>query len=275
MRLVKMSVLEVLAIVAIYCTWSQAVVASQPTSVEARIFSDSQAENATLVIGVSANVYADIREGRPRGVIIEAADYIARQMGYSPTYLVISSKEMAKKVRSGEIAIGATSLIGVEGEAVSYSPAIIREYSVLVGKRTRSFDVKSIDALRGLKIGGRVGFKYPGIENEKGIDLIRNRKDGENIRGLFLGELDLAVVGSVSDIYEFYSEGVMSELVVLDNAIGYVDIGLSLSNVYFSRKKMAEFRLGIGELLKGAEWKNILERNGMAELVKEWPTVLR
>jgi ABC-type amino acid transport substrate-binding protein len=196
-------------------------------------------------------------------------------MGYHPWPVTMTSSEIKKGLKNGEVAVAAGLLVGrPDKETVAYSDSIIREYNVVL---TRAADgvseISSLDDLQNKRIGARVGFVYPLLEERSGIELIRQRKDGENIRDLFLNELDFVVVGSVSDIYEFRSEGVMSDLQLLPAAVGYVDLGSAFSTATFSLEEIDEFRNRFNQMLGSPEWEAILFRNGIQDLVKEWPIV--
>ena len=67
----------------------------------------------------------------------------------------------------------------------------------------------------------------------------------------------------------------MSRIRVLDHAVGEVPLRAVLSRRVFSEADLAEFNRRLAELRAGPVWKDILERNGFADLAVDWPMVAR
>lgn len=222
-----------------------------------------------LSVAVPSNVYAELKNGKPKGVIIETLDSIAKELGYAPRYVIMAGSEAREGMTKGDIAVSTGVLVKATSDSNFYSDSIVREFNIILVRKGEKTDIESLKDLTGKSIGGRVGFKYPLLEKASGIDLIRNRKDGENIRKLLLKELDAVVVGSVSDIYEFRAEGVMHELSMLDKAVGYVDLGVAFSRKSVDQTFVDRFNARLAEFKTSKEWTAILERNGVEDLVKD------
>ena len=147
------------------------------------------------------------------------------------------------------------------------------EYNVLVVRKGEGFKLTNVSDLYGKKIGARIGYKYPLIERNPNVALDRQPKDGINIRNLILGDTDAAIVGGVSDVYSLYSEGVMTDLEILNKALSPIGLGVELSSRYFNRSQLHRFNRLQASLKQSNVWRLILANNGMEELVVDWKTL--
>ncbi len=262
--------------------WNPPVTPSAPVAVsnpwggsgETKTAKASSQQGKPIILAVSGNMYASIHQGKPSGVIAEAAASILKMMGYAPRVVTMSSSEMKDGLKSGEVGIAAGLLVGkAPKDGIAYSDSIIREYNVLLARKGEGRELQTLTELKGMKLGARVGFKYPYLERIEEIKLVRQRKDGENIRDLFLNDLDMVVVGSISDIYEFRGEGVMSSLELLDKAVGFVDLGCAFSQAKLGNDFESRFNIHLKEFIGSESWNSILEHNGVLDLVKSWMVV--
>lgn len=226
------------------------------------------------VIGVPNDIFATYADGEPIGVIAQATDTILKEMGFATRYQNMPKKAMRKAVHSGQLDVG-TSILKFSSRAklAHYSEPILTEYSVLAVRRGESFEVKETADLRGKKLGGRRGFVYPLLTDDSSIFIERNRTDGENIRRLLLGEIDAAIIGAISDVFDLRAEGVMSELEILDHAVGAVHLSVVLADERFETADLETFNTKLADLKQSHRWKMILEQNAVADLVKVWPLV--
>ncbi|MCB1615159.1 MAG: transporter substrate-binding domain-containing protein [Pseudomonadales bacterium] len=226
-----------------------------------------------LLIGVPNNFYAELRSGEPLGIVLETLDALLSDMGFERQYVSMSNSEMKAALKKGSIDIATSQLVSQSDEKSFHSLPMVREYNVLLVSKQDEFSIETLADLRGLRLGGREGFRYPLIEADEKITIERNRKDGENIRKLFLGELDAAIVGSVSDSYEFRSEGVFNDVRLIEPAVGFVDIGVRFSRQSFEQSEIDRFNQALESFIGGAAWERILEKNGSSDLVREWPVI--
>ena len=225
-------------------------------------------------MAVPGNMHADINKGKPLGALAEIVDHLVQQMGHQTTVITMSSGDMKRALKSGDLDIGVGLLVKAEAKnGIAYSKSIVREYNVLIARKNEGLKLTNLAQLKNLKIGARVGFRYPHLEEAEDINLIRQRKDGENVRDLFLGNVDMAVIGSVSDIYEFRGEGIMSSLDLIDQAVGYIDLGAAFSQKSLGDSFSSTFNKQLSTFMGSSQWNRILERNGIQDLVKDWHVV--
>jgi len=111
------------------------------------------------------------------------------------------------------------------------------------------------------------------LEQDPAVQLQRHATDGEMLRSLLFGASDLALISGISDIYTFRSEGIMKRLDVLPASLGAVPIVAAFSKAVFSKEDVDAFDAALAEFKLTAAWQDVLERNGMADLVREWPVV--
>lgn len=226
-----------------------------------------------ITIAIPDDVFSSLRRGKPVGIIAEAVDQILFSMGYTIHYVSMPyRKEMRQAVRDGTIDV-ATSVLtaAVPLDDAYYTDPIIEEYNVVLVRRGDDRELRFFNDLYGKRIGGRVGYKYPSIESNPAILLELNRKDGENVRKLLLRELDAVIVGGVADLYELRTEGIMSEVDVLNRALGTVSLGAILADERFRREDVDEFNRQLSQLKISPLWQQILKRNGMSDLIRQWP----
>jgi len=245
-----------------------------PVPAETMLPTVSAAPVKKVVVGVPNDIFSTFADGQPVGVIAETVDYVFKKMGYFTQYRNMPKKVMRIAVHDGKLEVGTSLLKFPHREKLArYSDPIVTEYSVLVVRKGAKFDAHETADLRGKRLGGREGFHYPLIDDDSSIRIERNRTDGENIRRLLLGKIDAAIVGAVSDIFDLRAEGVMTELEILDRAVGSVNLSAALADERFSEADIEDFNRHLAVLKKSDDWTRILERNAVADLVKEWPFI--
>nr|CRH05150.1 Exported protein of unknown function [Candidatus Magnetococcus massalia] len=235
-------------------------------------------EDNIITVAVPNSIFASLRDGHPAGIIVEGTVAVLAEMGYTMRFLSMSSKDQKRAVYSGDIDVATSMLVSFQdkpkrSKKALFTDAVINEYNVIVVRRGEGFKLNKVEDLYGKKIGARIGFTYPSIQGDDQVQLERNRKDGENIRKLMLKELDAAIVGGVSDLFDFGAEGIMGQIESLNKAVGYVGLGAALSNLRFSPEDLAKFNQTLASFKMREEWNVILERNGMRTLVFEWPLI--
>ena len=156
-----------------------------------------------------------------------------------------------------------------------YTDPIVSEFNMVAIRADQTVSVKKLGDLHGLHLGGRQGYLYPLLEADPEIHIERFQQDGELIRNLIHGKIDAAIISALSDVYKLRAEGVMSRIRVLDHAVGEVPLRAVLSRRVVSEADLADFNRRLAELRAGPVWKDILERNGFADLAVDWPMVAR
>lgn len=225
-----------------------------------------------LRIAVPGNLFARLEKSVPTGVFIETMDAILRKMGKSPTYIYMPVGDALNDLKDGAIAAVAVVVQTPRIKDLAFfSDPIIKEYNVAATLKNKGFNLSSVSDLRGKKVGGRVGYQYPLVERDTQIEMLRYQSDGEMMRALLFAQIDLALIAGVSDVYTFRSEGVMTRLEVLKTSVGMVPLVAAFSKKHFSKESVAEFNKHLASFIGSEEWQAILESNGQADLVKDWP----
>lgn len=232
----------------------------------------SPASAAKVLVGVPGNVFAKLDHGRPTGILLEALDRLLAQAGFRPAYVAMPAGEMPKALDGGQIDIAAVRILSArnKGEAL-FSDPLVDEYNVPVVRVGEAFPARRAADLKGKVIAGRAGFHYPLIENVPGVTLLRFDSDGAMIRALLLNKVDVAIFAALSDIFIFRTEGVMRRIEMLNAAIGKVPLRAAFSSQRFRQDEVDAFNRAWAAFRTGPEWQQILERNGFADLVREWP----
>lgn len=221
-------------------------------------------------IAIPGNMYADLNLGKPRGVIAEALSSVLNKLDITASYIVMSSSEAKEALDSGVVSLALSSLVFENAEGQTrYSKPLIQEYLLLLSTTASENDVNRISDMAAYHVGGREGYRYPTLDKHSDIVIEKFQKDGDIIRSLLLGDIDFALISSVSDISLFRSESIMQAFKTEEKAVGHVDLGIE-----FSESLPTELIVSINKelqvLMESKEWENILDRNGLADLVRDW-----
>jgi hypothetical protein len=231
------------------------------------------AASKTVLIGVPNNVFARLNEGHPGGVMLEATVDVLAKMGFRATFITIPASDIPKALEMGQIDVAAVRIQSPRSkESALFSDPIIHEYNVPITRAGERLPFRKLSDLSGKIIAGRTGFHYPSLSSsDKGdITIRRFESDGAMIRSLLLREVDVAIIAALSDIYVFRSEGVMRHIEVLDVSIGSVPLRAAFNSRKFSNSDLQRFNQLLNSYQSSAAWQVLLERNGIADLVREW-----
>lgn len=227
-----------------------------------------------ILVGLPNNIFANLHDGRPTGLLAEAIDLILRDMGRKPVYIVMSNADMSAALRDGTVGLNSvTVLTSADAEAGLYTDAIVTEFNIVAVRAGQKLRVEHLGDLHGLKLGGRAGYLYPRLDADPQIRLQRFSQDGELIRNLIHGRIDAAIISALSDVYKFRAEGVMTRIRLLNRSVGQVPLRAVMSRHAFSEVDLADFNKRLAALKAGPQWAEILERNGFSDLAVDWPMV--
>ncbi len=226
---------------------------------------------SALRVAVPGNIFSRLDKSIPTGVLVEVTDVLLMGMGKLPAYINMPTVEALTDLKAGTIAVvaGVVQTPAMQ-ESAYFSDPILSEFNVAVTLKNKGFDLTGIADLQNKNIGSRIGYQYPMLENNSHIQLSRYATDGEMLRALLFGSIDLAVIAGISDIYTFRSEGIMKKLEILKTAIGKVPLVVAFSKMHFSQQDVAVFNQGLTELKSSPKWNSILEKNGLVDLMKDW-----
>jgi len=231
-------------------------------------------QQGEIIVGLQNNVFANLFDGRPTGIIIEAIDIILRKMGRNPIYIVMPAGDIVAGMADGTVAVNSVTVeVASNRSQALFTDPIVTEYNVIAIPAAHQLALNRLSDLYGLKLGGREGYQYPLLEKDPQINLRRFSQDGELIRNLILGHIDAAVISALSDVYKLRAEGVMPRIRLLSRAVGVVPLRASLSHRTFTSADLENFNQYLAELKASKVWAAILEKNGFADLVEDWPTI--
>lgn len=247
------------------------VVLSQPAAASA----PAQAAAQPVKVAVPGNLYARLERGQPTGIFLEAVRAVLESVGRQPSYIVIPTGEALAEV-GGTGGIGLATVVVPTArvrQSLLVSAPVFTEYSVAVVLKGKGFELSRVADLRGRRIAARTGFQYPLLDQDAAVQLRRFATDGEMLRSLLFGTSEVAIISSISDIYTFRSEGIMKRLEVLPSALGSVPFVTAFSKAVFSKEDVVAFDAALAQFKIGTAWQEVLERNGVADLVRDWPVV--
>lgn len=240
-----------------------------------------QTNNATpssgnFRVAVPGNLFAKLGKGGPEGILLQAVDVLLRRMGKNPVYLSMPTSDALNDLKTGALH-AATVVVPTAslGNSVWLSDPIVTESNIVVALKEKVFPLKKLADLEGKTIGGRTGYRYPLLEKDSRMKLERYASDGEMLRALLFGVTDVAIISAISDIYVLRSEGIMKRLGVMGPSVGSVPLVVAFSRKGMDEAELKRFNELWQEFSKSSEWKDIVERHGLADLMQEWPLIAK
>lgn len=225
-------------------------------------------------VAIPGNVFASLEKSVPTGIFIETMDVLLKKAAITPTYLNMPTGDAFRDLIAGTVSV---ALVVVprpgEGESVYFSAPIVNEHNIAVTLRGKAFSLSKVSDLRGKKIGTRTGYQYPLLEKDPSIELQRFQTDGEMLRSLLFGQVEVVIISAISDLYAFRNEGIMTRMEVLKTAVGTVPLLAAFSKKRFTKENVDAFNRELVSFKQSPAWPELLEKNGMADLVKDWPMV--
>lgn len=233
------------------------------------------ANNNRIRVSAPGNVYSRIRDGVAIGIFPDAIKAALAESQSDSRFVTMSITDSISAMADGTVDI-ASSIVPTEAvKKVAWITApLFHESNVVLTLREKSFKLSSTSDLLGKRIAVRTGYRYTMLESIPNLQLTRYRSDGEMIRALLFGREDAAVLSGISDIYAFRSEGIMSKLKVLDNAVGEVPFVVALSKKKFTEAQAQAFSEAIQRFKAGPGWDTTLEQAGMSDLFEPWPQLI-
>lgn len=228
----------------------------------------------TSWVAIPGNLFASLERGNPSGIFIETMDVLLKQSGMAPTYINMPTGDALRDLKAGAVSV-ATVVVPIPRikDDAYFSDPLVTENNVAVTLKDKGFNLSRVSDLRGKRIGARTGYQYPLLDKDPGIQLMRYNSDGEMLRSLLFGVVDVAIISAISDIYAFRSEGIMTRMEILNTSVGAVPLVAAFSKKHFSKESVDAFNQALAKFKQSPEWQELLEKNGLADLVKDWPMV--
>lgn len=225
-------------------------------------------------VAVPGNLFAHLGKLGPEGIFLEAMDAVLKRMGKAPQYVIMPTGDALAEVAGGSISAATVVVPSPRmNDTLWLSDPLVTESNIVVALKDKGFALKTLADLRGKRLGARTGYRYPMLENQPGIRLQRYSTDGEMLRALLFEQADAILCSAISDIFALRSEGIMKRLVVLDKAAGAVPMVAAFSKDSFSKQDLEAFNAALAQFKSSPQWGQVLERNGLADLVRSWPMI--
>lgn len=232
------------------------------------------AEPGVFRVAVPGNLFARLGKTGAEGPFLETMDTVLKRMGKTPQYVIMPTGDALAEVTNGTISAATVVVPSAKlSETMWLSEPLVTESNIVLALKEKVFPLKSLANLQGKRIGARQGYRYPLLENKSGTVLQRYSTDGEMLRALLFGQVDVILCSAISDIFALRSEGIMKRLVVLDKAVGSVPLVATFSKKHFTAADLDAFNSGLAEFKKSPQWKQVLERNGLADLSEPWAMI--
>ena len=230
----------------------------------------NSAKQVSLAIPGNAP-FTGLKGGEISGVIAQVSELALSQLGYQVAPAKIIFPKMYSRVHRGKVDV-ATSVFATPKRRglAHYSAPVIVEYNVIMVPKGKAFKFEKMSDLNGLRLAGRFGFRYPPID-KAGIKLLRAKTHKKNVKRIASGQLDGAIIGSITGAYIAKALGVESKVEFLSYAINPVPLGAALNMKKFSTDDLKAFNAAVAKIRAGGDWARILKENGIEKLVREWP----
>jgi ABC-type amino acid transport substrate-binding protein len=130
----------------------------------------------------------------------------------------------------------------------------------------RAFKFEKMSDLTGLRLAGRIGFRYPPVD-KGGITLSRAKTDEKNVKRIVSGQLDGAIISSIIWPYIAKELGVESKVEFLNYSINPIPPEAALNMKRFSAADLKAHNAAVAKIRADGDWARILKENGIEKLV--------
>lgn len=230
--------------------------------------------NTKVRISLAGNAFANFQQGRPSGLFAEVASMVMSDMGLQSGFISMPADAALKALEEKRLDVATVILKTPRiAEKFRFSDPVLTDYQVVVVRRGKGFALKSVADLRGKRIGLRKGYRYDLLNDEAPFSRQAYNSDGEMIRDLLQGELDAILLSGISDVFALRSEGIMSQLEILGASVGKIPMMLAFSKSRFSEEDVKKFNQYLSQMVASGSWREIMERNGMGDLIEALPSI--
>jgi uncharacterized protein YjbI with pentapeptide repeats len=225
-------------------------------------------------ISVAGNLFANFQKGRPSGIFAELVAQIAHEMGQQPAFVSMPADAALKALEEGRLDVATVILKTDKIQAkFLFSAPIITDYQVVVVKRGHAFPLAHQSDLIGKRLGARQGYRYDLLGKDSALRAQLYHSDGEMVRALLLGDVDAILMSGISDVYALRSEGIMSQLEVLNASVGLVPFMFAFSKTRFTADDVTNFNQRLDTLNQQGVLRELAEKNGMGDLIDPLPAL--
>jgi polar amino acid transport system substrate-binding protein len=230
------------------------------------------ASSAAFEVAVPGNQpLTAVEEGELEGLLGRPVATALQQMGVTPQLRIIPFKSGYAMVHHGKVDMMLSTLKTAERAAQAhYSAPIVNEYTLLAVRKGAAVEVEDLAALKRWRLGGRLGFSYPLLE-QHGIEPVRLKGDVEGVKKLLRGHIDLMMLGSLTGPYLLQQHGWQEQVTFLPVALGKVPLGVAVSRQSWSAEQLSQFEQAIAEYQAGPQWPALLSEYQLGAWLRGWP----
>ncbi|EWY40906.1 hypothetical protein N825_33790 [Skermanella stibiiresistens SB22] len=161
-------------------------------------------------------------KGKRTGVDTQIVEAVLRKLNVSAIHRPMSWVEVVQAIDDNKVDL-AFQFLGTKERFEKYR--LVGPFrtgqTVLLGRKGRSFDVKDIADLRGLRVGTIRGFTYtPLFDNDAEIQKLEGANATTNIRRLFYGRTDIIIGDRESLLYSADEDGKLDRVQMLTMKVG-------------------------------------------------------
>ena len=139
-----------------------------------------------------------VKDGEPRGILVEMLQYIDQQVGFDLSIRLLPWNRAYQNARDGKAGIVGLSLTQERREVFDYSDEMFVDELLLVVKKGNEFDYRQLSDLQGKVVGVQRGSSY-GDKFERGRSQIfkvdTDRQASSRLFKLLNGRIDVALIG--------------------------------------------------------------------------------
>lgn len=230
-----------------------------------------------LVVGVPGNMpLTGIGEdGGARGILAEAAVAVLESMGHDVRLQPMPFGRMYAAISQGgpgsiDVALSVLPTAARHEEA-HYAPTMVTEYSVIAAPSAKGYAPGRSADLKGRVLGGRTGFRYPGLDDMAGLSIKRTDSHLGNARMALANRIDGLLIGSITGVWELRQGGLMEQLTLSPVAFYAIPLTVALNRDSFDATALAAFDAALVRFMNSPAWTTLVERNEASDLLKTWP----
>ena len=151
-------------------------------------------------------------------------------------------------------------------EAYLWTRSLFWDKDIVVSRSTSDFQFNSIGDLAGLRLGGREGYHYNGLENAK-VTRVDAVNDQDNIQQLLDYKVDVIIISKSSFLYYVRNLQLYNKVKILGNPLTKFQRKLLVSTHY--KGFFPSLDASIGNIIQQNSWHNRVMLYGLHDLYLE------
>jgi ABC-type amino acid transport substrate-binding protein len=234
----------------------------------------SQTGSSAFRVAVDGSMFAQLGKDGPEGLFLETMDAVLKRMGKTPQYITMPTGDALRDAVAGKLSAATVVVPSVRlASTLWLSEPLVTEFNIVMTLKDKGFVLNRLADLKGKHLGARQGYSYPTLENKQDFMLERYATDGAMLRALLFEEIDAILFSAISGSFAIRSEGIIQRFIELEKAVGTVPLVAAFSKDHFSQQDLQDFNKALAEFKRSPQWEQVLERNGLSDLIKPWPLI--